>query len=139
MYRLILLAITLFAIALLSGCGESTLPDLSLVQSSSGILSSCNNVDFVTTPTGGQLSNIQIKNNGIDAPASTAAINFTGGDVMEIAIPFIPSGGTFTLSPVDVPRACLSGTCFVTVTVDFPGVISESNEENNTAQCEIPG
>lgn len=125
------------ALLLSSGCGGSgDLPDL-VVEGRADNGSFTNSCAY---DSGTHMLTLRIANRGrTDAQASTTRFAFTVGAAIDTSTGTIAAGSTNPLGPVTVPNECLGGTCLITVTVDSGGSITESNEDNNVATCEIPG
>ncbi len=68
------------------------------------------------------------------APAgpSTTTVDFPGHDSVSVPTPAIPAGGCVDIK-ADIPVGCFDPDCEFRITVDSAGVVTESDETNNTA------
>jgi len=103
-------------------------------------------IDLIPLPAAGFCRDgaviVAVRNQGgSDAESSTASVRFSPGGTTEIPTPDVPGGRIATLPPVTMPAECFMPACSVQVNIDIHGDVSESNEENNTADisCPAPG
>lgn len=80
---------------------------------------------------------VTVRNQGAaPAPASTTEVEFftTGGTSVKVQLPTpaLAPGASAQLL-FDIPAGCFVPDCFFKITVDAGGVVTESNEANNTA------
>ena len=116
------------ALLVLSGCSADLLPVKSPGQPD-------NITGFCKAVGNAQTVVVSVRNQGnAEAPASTTTITFSPGGPVSVQTPAIPAGDSVDLSPVDIPAGCFDPDCDFTITVDSNNQVSESNEDNNTAE-----
>ncbi len=89
------------------------------------------NGNFCKIDRAGKLT-VTVKNQGTaDAGPSETKVVFPNGSV-SVPTPAIPAGGSVNVV-VQIPTGCFQPDCGFRITVDSTGVVTESNEGNNTA------